>query len=509
MSTGETRRQTLSRLLAQLQTGPLIDLPMGLYIADADSHLLYCNGEARGMLALGSADATGEPADAAAARERLSERLVEDGAWEALRESAGRRGPTLVHLRVSGRDVWVENHLAAIPYEDDQQNGLYVGCMVDVTEDHEAAARTHALQETVRELTFDIGQILHANTSTLVMVNQTLLAAGRALEPDLHGDDQASHPEALEERMASRAAQLATSLRRLVEAGDPERRSAALAPERWEKLAAVIPTLEGFEEMIPVPEMRISALRAVTGEVLAACRDIEAGHLPKEAVRDTVRTGTELERITCFMDITAARTAVVQMDTSLAALRDFITTEIRTDDPHARFTVASVVREAIAHLSEFARAARVEVVWRNRAEDLEVFANRRDLLRAITNLLHNAIKYSWKREGYDAPWIGVDVTHDEERVHVEIENWGVPVEQAEIDGEMVFQMGYRGKRSKDRGRLGTGIGLTDSRRVAEAHRGQLSMTSRPARASSPNPDDRDYYRQPFLTKVTLTLPLAV
>jgi signal transduction histidine kinase len=208
------------------------------------------------------------------------------------------------------------------------------------------------------------------------------------------------------------------------------------------------------------------------------------------------------------MDTESTRTAVLQMDTSLAALRDFITTEIRADDPKERMSVASIIREAIAHLAEFTRAARVEVVWRNRSEDIEVFGNRRDLLRAVTNLLHNAVKYSWKREGYEAPWIGIDVQEDGETVTIEVENWGVPIEEGELDAGLVFGMGYRGKRSKDRGRLGTGIGLTDSQRVAVAHRGAVTISSRPARASSPDRDDRAYYRQPFLTKVRMTLPLA-
>ena len=374
MSTGETRRQTLSRLLSQLDSGPLLDLPMGLYVADADGRLVYCNSEARKMLGF---------AGDAPLKARFADFCVEPDAYAELVTRADEPGRSLVPLRVGGRDLWVEHHLAAIPYEDGEQNGLFVGCMVDVTDDHLAAARTHALQETVRELTFDIGQILHANTSTLVMVNQTLLAAGRALEPELFADVESAHPQALEELMVQRASVLVVALQRLVGAGDEQRRADALAPERWQKLEFVVPTLEGYEEMIPVPEMRISALRAVTGEILSACRDIEPGHMSKEAVRATVRAAQDLERITCFMDITATRTAVIQMDTSLAALRDFITTEIRTDDPKLRFTVASTVREAIAHLSEFARAARVEIVWRNRAEDIEVFGNRRDLLRAV------------------------------------------------------------------------------------------------------------------------------
>lgn len=499
MSTGESQRQTLERLLSQLESAPLIDLPMGVYVADAQGRLVYCNRQARALLEL-HADGPVEG--------RITDHHADKSVYPRLVEEAS-PGKTVVHLKVGSRDAWVEHYLAPIPSEPDAASGLFVGCMVDVTEEHLAAARTQALQETVREMTFDIGQILHANTSTLVMVNQTLLAAGRALEPDLHGDNDATRPDALEDRMAERAARVAAALQRLLEAGDAERRADALAPERWEKLAAVLPTLQDYETTIAVPEMRVSALRAVTGQILGACREIEPGHMPKEAVRDAVRAASSLERLTCFMDILSTRTAVIQMDTSLAALRDFITTEIRTDDPSTRFTVASIVREAIAHLSEFARAARVDIVWRNRSEDIEVFGNRRDLLRAVTNLVHNAIKYSWKREGSEAPWIAIDVSDDERNVQIEVENWGVPVEQVEIEADMVYRMGYRGKRSKDRGRLGTGIGLTDSKRVAEAHRGSLVLMSRPARASSPDPEARDYYRQPFLTKVTMTLPLAV
>jgi signal transduction histidine kinase len=380
--------------------------------------------------------------------------------------------------------------------------------MVDITEDHIAAQRTETLQNTVRELTFDIGQILHANTSTLVMVNQTLLAAGRALEPGFDGGDDIRRPEDMAAEMAQKAATLVAALSRMLEAGDPERRAKALSDERWEKLERLVPSLENYEENIPVPEMRISALRSITSAVLAAVREMEPGHMPKEVIRDTVRAAEDLERRTCFMDILSTRAAVIQMDTSLAALRDFITAEIRTDDPSTRLTVASVIRESIAHLAEFARAARVDVVWRNRSEDIEVFGNRRDLLRAITNLLHNAIKYSWKREGDDTPWILIEVFEGDEGVSIEVENWGVPVEQVEIDAGLVFAMGYRGKRSKDRGRLGTGIGLTDSQRVAEAHRGTLTLSSKPARGSSATPSDRDYYRQPFLTRVRMMLPLA-
>jgi signal transduction histidine kinase len=508
MGTQENRTQTLEQLLEQLSRGPLAELPLSIYVADAQGDLAFCNAEARTLLDLpAESGLSGSIADFYRNPEQYAALVEEAGAPQTVPGRAPAQR-VLVPLVVSGREVYVEQYLSAIPCERSREQGLFVGCMVDVTDDQIDAQHAQALQNTVRELTFDIGQILHANTSTLVMVNQTLMAASRALEPELDDDEQASRPELLDADLAKRATRLLSSLSRLIEAGDPERRSEALAAERWQELEVLVSSLEGYRDNIPVPEMRVSALRAMTNEILRACRDLEPGHMPREVVRETVRAAQELQRLTCFMDIVSTRAAVLQMDISLTTLRDFITTEVRADDPKARVTVASIIREAIAHLAEFMRAARVEVVWRNRSEDIEVFGNRRDLLRAVTNLLHNAVKYSWKREGYEAPWVALEVHEGDGTVSIEIENWGVPVEVGEIEADLVFDMGYRGKRSKDRGRLGTGIGLTDSQRVAEAHGGSLTMASKPARASSPDPNERDYYRQPFLTRVRMTLPIS-
>jgi signal transduction histidine kinase len=62
--------------------------------------------------------------------------------------------------------------------------------------------------------------------------------------------------------------------------------------------------------------------------------------------------------------------------------------------------------------------------------------------------------------------------------------------------------------SKDRGRLGTGIGLTDTRRVAEAHGGRVKIESAPAGRYSVRENHPEYYDQPFITKVTVTLPIV-
>jgi signal transduction histidine kinase len=170
--------------------------------------------------------------------------------------------------------------------------------------------------------------------------------------------------------------------------------------------------------------------------------------------------------------------------------------------------VNSLVQEAISQLADFAQASNVEIVWRDRPRDVEVRGSERELVRAVSNVLHNAIKYSWQRDRSKSPWVAIRTAEQDGRAVIELESWGVPITDKELAEELVYHMGYRGKWSTDRGRLGTGIGLTDSRRVVESAGGDIEIESQPAQPTSLRPDDREYYQQPFLTRVRLRLPLA-
>jgi len=196
------------------------------------------------------------------------------------------------------------------------------------------------------------------------------------------------------------------------------------------------------------------------------------------------------------------------MDFTLRALRDFITAEMRPREHRERLRLVAVVQESIGQLAEFARLSNVEILWRERPHDLVVFGNERDILRALANLLHNAIKYSWRRDRGRPPWVSIRTEEREEMACIEFESWGVPITRNEIERGLIYQMGYRGRWSTDRGRLGTGIGLTDAQRVAAAHGGDLLVESQPAQPSGLRPEDEAYYRDPFLTRVTLRLPVT-
>jgi len=364
--------------------------------------------------------------------------------------------------------------------------------------------REHELRETLDELALDIGRILHANTSTLLMVNQTLISAIETLAGD--AGIGVLHEADIDATLAPLAAKLARAMDRLIEAGSEERRRAALDQTAWDFLSSQVGFLDHYEEIIPVEEMRQPALRKSAHQIVLYCRQIEAGHLPKEAVRDVLRLAEKLERGACLYDALTTRTAVIQMDASLRALRDFITADLRTREHAEHLELERLVRDAVSQLAEFASASHVEVKVYADEPALEVHGEQRELSRAIANLLHNAIKYSWHRDRGTAPWVMARLGRDGRLVYVEFETWGVPITREELEEGMVFRIGYRGKFSTDRGRLGTGIGLTDALRVAQQHGGTLTVDSQPARASGIPPDDPEYYRQPFLTRTRLALP---
>jgi signal transduction histidine kinase len=199
--------------------------------------------------------------------------------------------------------------------------------------------------------------------------------------------------------------------------------------------------------------------------------------------------------------------AVIQMDHTIRALREFITSDVRADETYLPKPLAGILDQVIAQMSEFAKSRSVEIVKKDACPNVQVLTRERELARAFSNVLHNAIKYSWSRSHQRSPWVTVEINCTGDRVEVKFENWGVPIARDEIDTGLIYHLGYRGRLSKDRNRLGTGIGLTDALRVAKQHSGELTVQSRPASSTQTDESSRDYYDHPFLTTVIFSIPM--
>jgi two-component system, OmpR family, phosphate regulon sensor histidine kinase PhoR len=140
-----------------------------------------------------------------------------------------------------------------------------------------------------------------------------------------------------------------------------------------------------------------------------------------------------------------------------------------------RVDMEPLVAEAIATF-EASTLARPTAISVDLEKDLWVIGDRATLIRAISNLLVNAWKY----------------TNDDKRISLAVRSHGRWIDIAVRDngigmprGEQreVFEEFARGKEAIDRGLPGVGLGLAFVRAIVRAHRGKIVISSRPGGGS--------------------------
>ena len=142
--------------------------------------------------------------------------------------------------------------------------------------------------------------------------------------------------------------------------------------------------------------------------------------------------------------------------------------EVRLDD---------VISRSIDGVRAFADAHRVEIATVGLPTDVVVVGERRQLVRAIANLLDNGVRYS------DADQrITLTVEPVEVGVAITVKDDGVGIPRAEL--ERVFERFYRVDRARSRETGGTGLGLAIVRHVAQNHGGRVLVESKPGEGSS-------------------------
>ena len=110
------------------------------------------------------------------------------------------------------------------------------------------------------------------------------------------------------------------------------------------------------------------------------------------------------------------------------------------------------------------------------SEATYIRGDRDALSRAIWNLLDNAVKYS-----PECPTVWLDVARDQNRVSISVRDQGLGIPADEQ--RAIFERFVRGAESKARRIKGTGVGLAMVQRIAEAHGGEIRLTSQPGQGS--------------------------
>lgn len=356
----------------------------------------------------------------------------------------------------------------------------------------------------LREFRDDIGRVLHAYSSTLMSIQQSVSSILDVLRPDpFENKEYISIDEAMN-ILANPAQNLATAVKKLLEE-ENKKSTLSIGEDSLKKLTDFQKTLLEYQTAIQYPEHRHSILHDISTSVLNITKEFEKGTYNRELIKEVKKKAFELERLCCIFLLHNSIENILAMDLQIITLREYITFKRKPEEIEKICNVSSLITQAVHNLMEYTKSRNIKIIRLDTNLNIFVNVDERRIVRAIVNLLHNAIKYSWeyRKTGKNQIFIRCKIVNNE--IWIEFENLGVPITEEEIKKELIFEYGYRGIKSGDRGRLGTGIGLSDARETARKYKGDVVIESLPQYYGY----NKRFEKIPNKTTAILKLPLFV
>lgn len=275
----------------------------------------------------------------------------------------------------------------------------------------------------------------------------------------------------------------------------------------WNKIREVVEELRNRRvagNAITPISLRDKAVQVSTEIELLKTTPPKPG-LNREQIAEILLAAREIERLVCIFDLhRAIDITKVTNQRALSMLRA-IHEGGEKGDIAGIFRMDEVVEETVKPFRDQARIRGIEEIRvKNESRRAKVNVVKSDLVKALGNLLDNAIKYTGELSAnseHNHTWIEVRVVSNIKNVFVEIESWGVPITDEEKKGNFLSTLGYRGWFARQTAVEGSGTGLADVKNFAEKNDGGLSFDSPAVKKTS----RISVYTT---TTVTLTLPRA-
>ncbi len=326
-------------------------LPAGFYLVRPDGKFLLASKPVRKMLNLPmSGDPKGSIADYYVEPELRENLLREAEEMEAKGKWLRKNKVEFKVQRENGESKVIVQMFCKPLRDGDGFVVGYYGCLVDRTKEHK-------LQNRVNELALDIGRVTHYNSTTLQMLEKALRPTLDFIARSLGMKFKAAvttEPDIILEKYANRLIKALSKLISESEKDDWAR--GALLDLQWEFLEQSIQRLKTYRDETPLKEVHAGVLRLLVDDIRDRLNRIRPGRLPRAVVKDAYRATDELELATLLVPLLNSYVAVEQMEPTLSALRDFLTTGRREEEPQEEISVLELVTQAIKNMEGFAES---------------------------------------------------------------------------------------------------------------------------------------------------------
>lgn len=136
----------------------------------------------------------------------------------------------------------------------------------------------------------------------------------------------------------------------------------------------------------------------------------------------------------------------------------------------SKINITDLISQLAADFSFQLREANMEIRLSYQKEVAMTLADGDKLMRALENLISNAILYS--KYGR---FIDVIVNQSTEHIILQIMNDGMPISSADLP--YIFERFYRAEKSRSEHTGGSGLGLAIVKSIVDAHKGTITVSS--------------------------------
>jgi signal transduction histidine kinase len=348
----------------------------------------------------------------------------------------------------------------------------------------------------------EVARVIHDHRSSIRTLGATLDHVKRCLAGPLNPRTEASRFASVLELVFAAAQDLQGSLHSVL-AQSEERIGEPGAAQLSKRLTATSGELSFLVETLGAEN--VFRLRDVSRSIQSLLTDVRREQrtpISRQLIKKLVSAAREVESQVCLYDIVRVEDIVQATLEELSAVYSRLSGVPNEADPIESIDALAVIAEALNRWDHIAKQHGIELRLRGKAAPVYVTAPRRELYRAISNLLDNGIKYTGKLppdSPHERPWIVVATKTDGKWLSIIIESWGVPFTKEEIQGKLFFNYGFRGHYARQQPNAGgSGQGLTEVQRIAKDLGGEVEIWSEPVPKGQ-----RMSYRT---TEVVLRLP---